>query len=101
MMKDNTDMRLERMFTVVRQENMDTSGAEEYFETRLLARIRELRETPAWYSLVWRMVPMFALLAAVVAIGVITFNPLRSNDMFAAITSDQGMTLACSYLTGE
>ncbi len=101
MMKNNADLRLERLFAAARQENVDTSGAEEYFETRLLARIRELRDTPAWYALVWRMVPMFALLAAVVAVGVITFNPSRSSDMFAAITSDQGMTLACSYLTGE
>ena len=100
-MKDNADLRMERLFAVMRQERMDTSGAEEYFETRLLARIREIRDTPAWYALVWRMVPMFALLAAVAAIGVITFNPSRSNDLFAAITSDQGMTIACSYLTGE
>jgi hypothetical protein len=101
MMKDNTEMRLERLFAAARKESMDTTGAEEYFETRLLARIRELRDTPAWYSLVWRMVPMFALLAAVVAVGVITYNPSRSSDMFAAITNGQDMTLAGSYLTGE
>ena len=100
-MKDKADMRLERLFAIVREERIDTSGAEEYFETRLLARVRELRDTPSWYALVWRMVPMFAVLAAMVAIGVITFNPSRSSDMFAAITSSQEMTLAGNYLAGE
>ena len=100
-MKDKADMRLERLLAFAREERIDTSGAEEYFETRLLARVRELRETPAWYALVWRMVPMFAVLAAMVAICVITFNPSRKSDMFAAITSSQEMTLAGSYLAGE
>lgn len=100
-MKSNADMRLERLLAVAREARIDTSGAEEYFETRLLARIRELRETPAWYSLVWKMVPLFAVLAATVAICVISFNPSRKSDMFAAITSSQEMTLAGSYLAGE
>ena len=45
-MKDMADTRLERLFAVAREELTDASGAEEYFETRLLARIRELRENP-------------------------------------------------------
>jgi len=100
-MKDNSDMQLERLLAVARNERIDTSVTEEFFETRLLARVRELRETPAWYALAWGMVPMFAVLAAMVAICVITFNPSRSSDMFAAITSSQEMTLAGSYLAGE
>jgi hypothetical protein len=100
-MKDNADMRLERLFAVAREERIDTGGAEKYFETRLLARVRELRETPSWYALVWRMVPLFTALAAMVAICAITFNPSRKSDIFAAITSSQEMTLAGSYLAGE
>lgn len=100
-MENNADTRLERLFAVAREERIDTGGAEEYFETRLLARIRELRETPPWYSLAWKMVPMFAALAAMVAICVISFNPSRRSDMFAAITSSQEMTLTGSYLAGE
>ena len=100
-MKDNADMRLERLLAVAREERVDTGGVEEYFETRLLARIRELRETPSWYALVWKMVPMFAVLAAVVAISAVAFNPSRKSDMFAAITGGQEMTLAGNYLSGE
>lgn len=100
-MKDKSDMRLERLFAVAREEHIDTGAAEEYFETRLLARIRELRETPSWYALVWKMVPIFAALAAVVAISALTFNPSRKNDMFAAITGSQDTTLSGSYLAGE
>lgn len=100
-MKDNADMRLERLLAVAREDRIDTSGVEEYFETRLLARIRELRETPSWYTLVWRMVPVFAVLAAIFAICTITFNPSHTSDMFAAITGEQEMTIASSYLAGE
>jgi len=100
-MKDKADMRLERLFAIAREERIDTSGAEEYFETRLLARVRELRDTPSWYAFVWRMVPMFAVLAAVMAICAISFNPSRKSDMFAAITGSQEMTLAGNYLAGE
>ena len=100
-MEDKADMRLERLFAIARGERIDTSGAEGYFETRLLARVRELRETPSWYALVWRMVPLFTVLAAMVAICAISFNPSRKSDMFAAITSSQEMTLAGNYLAGE
>ena len=100
-MKDTADMRLDRLLAAAREEHTDTGSAEEYFETRLLARIRELCETPPWYALVWKMVPMFAVLAAVVAISAFTFNPSRKSDMFAAITGSQEMTIAGSYLGGE
>jgi hypothetical protein len=66
-----------------------------------LARVRELRETPPWYALVWKMVPMFAIFAAVVAISAVAFNPSRKSDVFAAITGSQEMTIAGSYLGGE
>jgi type IV secretory pathway component VirB8 len=100
-MKDKADMRLERLFAIAREERIDTNSAEEYFETRLLARVRELREAPPWYAVAWRMVPLFTVLAAVMAISAISFNPSRKSDMFAAITSSQEMTLAGSYLAGE
>jgi len=100
-MKDTADMRLERLLAVAREEHIDTSGAEEYFETRLLARIGELRDTPAWYAFVWKMVPMFAVLAVIVALSALTFNPSRKSDMFAAITNSQEMIFAGSYLAGE
>lgn len=100
-MKENADMLLERLFAAARGERIDTEGAEEYFETRLLAHVRELREKSSWRALVWRMVAMFAVLAAMVAICVVTFNPSRSSDMFAAITGGQDVALASGYLTGE
>jgi len=100
-MKNNADMRLEQLLAAARDERIDTGSAEEFFETRLLARIGELRETPFWYALVWKMVPMFAVLAAVVAISAVAFNPSRKSDVFAAITGGQEMTLAGNYLTGE
>jgi hypothetical protein len=100
-MHDKSEMKLERLLTVAREERVDTGTAEEFFETRLMAKIRELRETPPWYALVWRMIPLFALLAVVIAVGTLSFNPSRRSDMFAALTGNQEIVLAGCYLAGE
>lgn len=101
-MSDNTDERLERLFAAARSARPDTSGLEEHFETRLMARIRERRAEPVpWYGLAWRMMPAFAVILAVIAVCTVSFNPARLQDPFAAITSGQEEQLAKSYLTGE
>lgn len=100
-MKDTYDVRLDRLFTAARKDRVATNREEEFFETRLLARLREQRETAPWYSQVWRMVPFFAVLALVIAICTVSFSPSRTSDMFAAITNSQESIYAGSYLAGE
>lgn len=101
-MKDNADKRLDQLFASARTERINTVAAEEFFETRLLARIKERREAAVpWYASAWRMVPIFATVAAVITIAAITYNPSRSSDMFAAITSGQDEVVGNSYLAGE
>lgn len=101
-MKNNADERLDQLFASVRAERVDTVAAEEFFETRLLARLKERREVAEpWYAPAWRMVPTFAAVAAVITIATITYNPSRSSDMFAAITSGQDEVVGNSYLTEE
>lgn len=101
-MKDRGEERLDRLLAAARQERIDTAGLEEHFETRLLARIRERRSTPLpWYALAWRMVPVCALIAALITIGSLTLAPPAPGDMFAAISGDQDEIAGSGYLMGE
>jgi hypothetical protein len=101
-MKDRVDERLDQLFAATRAERLDTSVLEEHFETRLLARISELRSAaPPWYSLAWRLAPAFAAFAVAITIATFTFAPPSSSDIFAAITADQDEVADSSYLIGE
>ena len=101
-MSDNGDERLDRLFAAARNSRMDTSALEEHFETRLMARLRERRrEGIPWYALMWRMVPMFTVLVILIAVYSISYKPLSSGDLFAAISSGQEEYLAQNVLTGE
>jgi hypothetical protein len=101
-MSDNGDERLDRLFAAVRNARMDTSTLEEHFETRLMARLRERRrEGMPWYALMWRMMPVFAVLVALIAVYSTSYKPLSSGDLFAAISSGQEEYLVQNVLTGE
>jgi len=96
-MKDNLD----KLFEAARAAGADTSRAEFGFETRLMARIRSIREreTP-WFALAWRLIPAFALV--VVALGAWDFaTPMPDPLGFYAATSDNiDQTLLITFLTG-
>jgi type VI protein secretion system component VasF len=101
-MRDTMDERLDRLFAEARSHRPDTADRELNFETRVMARIRERRAAAVpWYSLVWRMIPAFAVIAAIIAVCSASFNPARSQDLFAAITNVQDDYMATSLLTGE
>jgi len=101
-MSGTSDERLDRLFAAVRNARIDTSALEEHFETRLMARLRERRrEGIPWYALIWRMVPMFAVLVVVIAVYSASYKPLLSDDLFAAISSGQEEYVAQNVLTGE
>lgn len=101
-MRDESDLRLERLFHAARQERADTSGVEEYFEVRLMARIREQQEQRApWYLLAWRCVPACAVAAALLAVLSLSLERSGSGDLFAAISSGQDEYLAKSFMAGE
>lgn len=101
-MSDNGEERLDRLFAAARNARMETSVLEEHFETRLMARLRERRrEGIPWYALMWRMVPVFTVLVVLIAVYSISYKPLSSGDLFAAISSGQEEYLAQNVLTGE
>jgi len=89
-MSDNGDERLDRLFAAARNVRVDTSALEGHFETRLMARLRERRrEGIPWYALMWRMVPVFAVLVVLIAAYSASYRPPSSGDLFAAISSGQ------------
>jgi len=101
-MSDNADERLDRLFAAARNARMDTSAQEEHFETRLMARLRERRrEGIPWYALMWRIVPVLAVLVVLIAVYSASYKPPSSDDLFAAISSGQEDYLAQNVLTGE
>jgi hypothetical protein len=101
-MRDDAEDRLERLFAAARSDRNATESAEEFFETRLMARIRERQEARRpWYELAWRSVPALALITVILAIGSITIIRPASSDPFAAISSGQEEYLAASFISGE
>ena len=101
-MSGNGEERLDRLFAAARNTRMDTSALEEHFETRLMARLRERRrEGIPWYALMWRMVPVFAVLVVLIAVYSASYKPTSSDDLFAAISSGQEEYLTQNVLTGE
>jgi peptidoglycan/LPS O-acetylase OafA/YrhL len=101
-MKDNMDERLERLFAAARDERFDLSVDDGFFETRLMARIRERNGfAEPWYGAAWRLLPAFAAVAAMITVCTLTFSPSKSSDIFAAITIGQDEIAGLSYLSGE
>jgi hypothetical protein len=101
-MRTDPEEMLERLFAAARSEQNNTEIAEEFFEGRLMARLRERREAQRpWYEAVWRFVPACALITALLAIGSITIGQSVSSDLFASISAGQEEYLAKSFLAGE
>ena len=86
-MPENGDRRLSRLFAAARGVPPDTSRAEEGFEERVLARIREARRGKKGISFgawSWRLSPLFA--AVVIALSVWTAATVP--DPFVGAGSD-------------
>ena len=101
-MRDDLDDKLETLFAAARSESIDTERAEDFFEARLMARIREQREVRRpWYELVWRYVPAFSMVTVVLVVCSITIGWSAPTDLFAAISSTQEESLSKSFMSGE
>lgn len=101
-MKDSMDERLDQLFVSARTEQVNLPDMNEYFETRLMARIKERHEiAEPWYAAAWQMLPAFAAVAVMIMVCTLTLNISKSADIFAAITSGQDETVGISYLSGE
>ncbi len=101
-MKDDAEKRLDSLFAAARSVRPDTSAAEEFFETRLAARIRERRESgKMWFSWVWRMAPAFVAVVMVLGVFSVFMDENQSPDVFSAIANDHAEYQVANYLNGE
>ncbi len=93
---------MDALFALARDESPDITNLAEHFEIRLMARLsgRKLQSAP-WSLLVWRLIPVFAIITVIVLICSFTLNPLQSSDLFTAITAGSEERMARSYLAGE
>jgi hypothetical protein len=77
----------------------DTAAIEEHFETRLLAGLRERRESRVGWSVwAWRLVPWFSIIVIIVAVGGVIIDPARSSDLFAMFTGDDEYQVASLFI---
>jgi len=101
-MKGNAERRLDNLFAAARPVKHDTSAAEEFFETRLMARIRENRERLRhWFSWVWRLTPAFMAVALVLGVFSLFMDESQSLDIFSAIANDHAEYQLINYLGEE
>lgn len=101
-MENEYDEQLDRLFLAARSRKPDTAAIEEYFETRLLARIEEqLSKQTLWFAWSWRLVPWFATIVIIVGIVTAIYNPLKSSDLFASLDNGDEEYMTASLLAGE
>ena len=101
-MKDEYDEQLDRLFLAARAIKPDTAEIEEYFETRLLARIEEQRgKQPSWFAWSWRLVPWFATIVIIVGLVSVIYDPLRTSDLFATFDNGHEEYMTTSLLAGD
>jgi lipopolysaccharide export LptBFGC system permease protein LptF len=101
-MNDNIDDKLDKLFAAARSVRPDTGALEDFFETRLVARLREKREnTRLWYSWAWRLVPVFMVTVIILGSVSLIGGGNRSTDIFAAIVNDQEENQLVAYFGGD
>lgn len=101
-MKDDAESRLDSLFATARSVRPDTSAAEEFFETRLMSRIREKREAgQPWFSWVWRLAPVFTVVVVALGLFSMYMDENGSMDVYSALANDQAEYQITSYLGGE
>jgi hypothetical protein len=101
-MKDYKERRLDSLFAAARSVRPDTSAAEEFFETRLMARIQEKREQgQPWFSWGWRLAPVFIAVVLVLGVFSIFMDESQSLDISLAIANDHAEYQVVNYLGEE
>jgi len=77
---------LDRLFALARGQKPDTSRAELAFETRLLARIRSIREQDApWFAVARLLLPIFGAIVLGLAVWETTEPRNTLDDLCTAV----------------
>jgi hypothetical protein len=101
-MNDNKGDKLDGLFAAARSVRVDTSVCEEFFETRLMARLREKRNgTQVWFSWIWRLVPVFVIVIVALGSTSLILDRDSSADIFSAIANGHDEYQVVAYLEGD
>ena len=101
-MKDYAEKRLIILFATARLVRPDTSAAEEFFDTRLMARIKEKRERIlSLISWAWRLIPAFMMVILMIGVFGMFIDESQSPDIFTVLGNDHVEYELTSYLGGE
>jgi hypothetical protein len=95
------DDQLDNLFGVARTATPGTDSVEHGFETRLMARIGAENEAKGtWHAWIWRLVPAFAVIVAVLAAWSILFEPDVVFNLSEAIMGPLEDTTIPSFFNG-
>jgi hypothetical protein len=101
-MNDNRDERLDGLFSAARSVRADTSAREDFFENRVVASLREKRESrQSWFSWTWRLAPVFVVAFIVLGSVSLIVDRDSSADIFSAIANGNDEYQVVAYLEGE
>jgi hypothetical protein len=101
-MNDNNDKKLDSLFAAARSVSPDTSAREDFFETRVMARIREKRAArQPWFAWAWRLAPVFFVAVIVLGSANLMFDRNGSADIFSAIGNTNDEYQVVAYLEGD
>lgn len=101
-MRDDADRKLDILFAAARSVRPDSSGAEHFFETRLMTRIRERRERgESWLTWAWRLAPALAMIVVILGMLTVFTEGNYGSDLFANLANEQAEYQVVTYLGGE
>jgi hypothetical protein len=102
MKTDPNDEKIDRLFAAARKAKACKTDIEYGFETRLMARIRAIRERqmpfPLW---AWRLIPVFVSIVIFLGISIYSSRYSRTADLSAITGIDNEETTLVAFLTGE
>ncbi len=101
-MRDDADRKLDILFAAARCVRPDSSGTEDFFETRIMTRIKERRERGEnWLIWAWRLIPALAMIVVILGVLSVFSEGNLSSDLFASLGNEQAEYQVATYLGGE
>ncbi len=100
-MNKTGDEKLDKLFAMARSAKPNTEAVEYGFEARLAARIAlEQKETASALAWIWRLVPVFSMIAFLLVLYSLFSAPTSAPDLEAALVGRWEESTLVNFLTG-
>ncbi len=101
-MNKTGDEKLDKLFAIARSAKPDTEPVEYGFETRLMARIAlEQQETASALAWIWRLVPVFSMIALLLVLYSLFSAPPPAPDFESALVGRWEESMLVNFLVGS